>query len=1766
MNKKIIKIIFLASAAVLATVLAYGMDYPHNESNSVTCDDCHYVWGSEPSLMIEGLSYGLNIDDTHYNALCWSCHENTTAPLVETHSSLQTDNGYGDWSMECIDCHDAHGNYQFRTYGSSSYLAQGTVSSVNATTLTSSGAGWTDDQFQGLVLIPNVAWDYNNYGITGNTADTLTVTGTIDLTRVNPGDTFAIIYGKLIKNTISTLNSGAKEVRLFNFTGLNSFADGDGTFDGVCEVCHTQTTRHRNDISGDHAHSAGMDCLTCHLHTEGFKGSGCDVCHGFPPVVNTATGGPDGLVNSPGVTGSIKAGAHDKHVNTKLIPCENCHLNSAGSGPTHNDGSQDITIGFSLFGGTYIGGIYDGQSTAGYDSSEVNTTVINGGSMTCSNIYCHGEFPNGTVWGAGKNTSPTWDGSVTCSSCHDEGGSLSGLSGRHAKHTDTSGYGVDCEKCHFQTATGSTSIKNESAHANNVKEIVFSAGGSHNSSTQDCTNTYCHSDAAGGAPRVSVKWTDSTSMECDSCHNGRTGQETNEMSSNGHERLVSSQWVREYPCYYCHDATVDISGNIDDYSKHLNENIDVVMNSTWYITGNPDPAYDTDTQVCSNVYCHSDGTTVNPEVRPFAWTEGHAKCNSCHGHPNENCTECHDPGVSAWPVEAEWKSAMPMYTNTGAGTAKANTHTRHMQTDFTCDNCHDNTISAQSCDTAGCHTGTGTMDETNHINPDYHINKVKDVSFKDGGTYQINKKCSSTACHTGADPQWGDSVNNTIVCLECHGRSGSEVDDFAKFNGIRAEIDEIEWADTGHGRSAASGNYDSGNPPADFPGNPCWYCHDNDVLHNDATNPFRLRQHQQFNNRFGKECVYCHMEGLNSECLDCHQSTGSLAPQLAAIRSLFPGTPHLDTDNCRSCHDTDDGYFYSTGTTGCNSAQCHTASEEYEDVPGTGHQKLHNTGAGLWTPAEKTDVQNQYMMMGVCLVCHDDDSNNKCNQCHTGPQYQLGFDPGSGLVSATSKATSTHFGYKHYAAYQNNGVWKGGKFCWDCHDPHGDSNIYMVQDKVATETDGTFGIPLTRRDVTFTRKQNGQDYAKSSSPFDGICNVCHEEAGQHYRFDYGDGHNGGRVCTTCHEHRFSDSHASGQDCNECHENKPIPRHTAFGQPRDCTKCHLGVLNNRMDIMGQFNSDSHHIQGVTITNRHCYACHWEATEIGLIDVNYHAGYNYKVKPPLSTKDAAVDLVMWEPGSRPTTYAATASVVKHNGTKYTSILSHNSAALNEPGIGAEWSTYWSDDGAAGGSEADWALSSVYTPRTAVTFTASKVGTVDERTEVTKVTNHCLGCHSDQNNDTQPFKLVDADNGDCKTPNQYAWDRTSIAARYAQTGTTTWGKYPGTANAAKKDITKAFSAHGNAEANEGGFDGINGLDSTISSSREGTENVQCFDCHSSHGSKTQGVTSSYRTFNGTYNGANLKETQAGKGGYAMTYKAAENTAGVNPYNAGAAQCFDCHENQNAGTMPWGYQSTFGATEPIVGYSDAPRFSGASAKNLQFAYRANRTTLGGHLNASSALSGIDGTPATGDEAVGSINGLCTPCHDPHGVSPSLGDNQQYAVPLLKGTWMTSPYKEDAPNPRASGSGGANIPGWWTDRNTFGGSTITEDESQFAGLCLNCHPKSNLTDGLNQNTAFKSLDRVHESVKDWGNNAEHSYPCSKCHQPHSSGLPRLLQTNCLDSKHRGRQESGGVPGNNSIPKGDWWGFPKGSSRSLINCHRTTFGLSDEKWNNVSSW
>ncbi len=80
---------------------------------------------------------------------------------------------------------------------------------------------------------------------------------------------------KGVKEKVRATNFTTIPVKFLRYTGINSFADGNATNDGICEVCHTQTKYYRRDSvfanhSGGYNYN-GKNCAVCHLHRKGFS-------------------------------------------------------------------------------------------------------------------------------------------------------------------------------------------------------------------------------------------------------------------------------------------------------------------------------------------------------------------------------------------------------------------------------------------------------------------------------------------------------------------------------------------------------------------------------------------------------------------------------------------------------------------------------------------------------------------------------------------------------------------------------------------------------------------------------------------------------------------------------------------------------------------------------------------------------------------------------------------------------------------------------------------------------------------------------------------------------------------------------------------------------------------------------------------------------------------------------------------------------------------------------------------------------------------------------------------------------------------------------------------------------------------------------------------------------------------------------------------------------------------------------------------------------
>ena len=214
--------LIMRSPALDAITAGNSFDAPH--SGVATCDTCHAPHNG-------AASYPKRVD-----TLCESCHfSGGPATAVQTHSSLTTDNGYGNWDVKCWGCHNPHNQEQNDAFGTT----------------------------------------YGKYVRHDFEAD-------IDIIDPNdPGPYYAPL------SVDRTVTSGIVE-----FTSNAGFVDGDAlTDDDICQVCHEQTANY-NKVSNPNSHTdygantqPGGTCTNCHPHDGGFYptgGGSCVGCHSIP--------------------------------------------------------------------------------------------------------------------------------------------------------------------------------------------------------------------------------------------------------------------------------------------------------------------------------------------------------------------------------------------------------------------------------------------------------------------------------------------------------------------------------------------------------------------------------------------------------------------------------------------------------------------------------------------------------------------------------------------------------------------------------------------------------------------------------------------------------------------------------------------------------------------------------------------------------------------------------------------------------------------------------------------------------------------------------------------------------------------------------------------------------------------------------------------------------------------------------------------------------------------------------------------------------------------------------------------------------------------------------------------------------------------------------------------------------------------------------------------------------------------------------------------
>ncbi|MSM41610.1 MAG: CxxxxCH/CxxCH domain-containing protein [Geobacter sp.] len=547
----------------------------------------------------------------------------------------------------------------------------------------------------------------------------------------------------------------------FPAAGATGSYSGDtmpGTAYGTCTnlYCHSQGTRATPPYA-----PANIPTVTW--------GSGplpvdCSGCHG-------------GDINAsiPMATQS-----HDRHIG---FDCAKCHAGTAynsrsaipnkplsveyqmySKGSYHANGNVEVWF---LNTTTAINGTYAGQ-----------TVTINRVPGTtpgrCTNIYCHSD---GTVVVTGavftNNSTPLWgtSGRLDCGSCHGNppaypDGDPKGNA--HQKHS------ADCKSCHYQTTADNSTINDRKKHAQHRYEVSGAPGitltYSYAANGSSCSNVSCHS--SGGASR---DW----GTSCIHCHGMPPAYPNYNPKANSH--LGSHAALG---CQHCHYSVTITGKTISDTSLHNNGKYTIAPGPGVAFTNNT-----SNTRRCSNVSCHSDGTSV-------ATGAPHSVGISDWGNTALSCYGCH---------RDMYNLATFDYPN---GSPKANSHYAHWYKGMNCRSCH------YSVTTDGYSISTPAK----HKNGQYDLTaptwaKPFTYTFASGGG-----TCASLSCHsdgtyiaTGAtvtsSATWGGA---SLGCGSCHGNPPAYANGAPKKNSHTAHADyvcQFCHSSGGSGYTHADGSY-----------------------------------------------------------------------------------------------------------------------------------------------------------------------------------------------------------------------------------------------------------------------------------------------------------------------------------------------------------------------------------------------------------------------------------------------------------------------------------------------------------------------------------------------------------------------------------------------------------------------------------------------------------------------------------------------------------------------------------------------------------------------------------------------------------------------------------------------------------------------------------------------------------------------------------------------------------------------------------------------
>lgn len=699
-------------------------------------------------------------------------------------------------------------------------------------------------------------------------------------------------------------------------------------------------------------------CTGLYCHSDGAGGGPIQA----PQWGNAGTGACGDCHN----TGTAMAtGKHTPHVNDGTImanaTCADCHVSTSSDGTTITGPTLHVNV------------VKDVTINANWDSDATASNNYTLATKTCANVYCHSSGQATPTY-----KSVAWTDTIgDCKACHNSDVAsgtpmATGSHGAHMNQTGTNqvGWNVGCADCHSTTASSNSAIATPANHVNKTRNIGIKA----DADKPGCTQISCHSNGNYGGTvtyqaDAGYEWGIDTLTGCAVCHgNGTLAYPTYANVGVG-ENSNSHADHAAYTCEECHSGTASGTAlKTGGTTLHVNQAIDVAGAKFSWATG---------TETCSSITCHNNGTAQwgatlscsSCHTLPLA-TGAHAKhytaktISGWDGTTFTNCTACHpDNSVAHSAVNGA------IVVNAGlnpSGTSPAITCST------TTTGCHNGQATPAWNTTniacTACHAvdGANTATVANPVSG-LHGNAVASVQDHDntltGGCEACHVKASISGHWNGTASATADYTKAAVGITaawytDATGTGATRGSCYAPSNSGLAgcHTDKGEW------RRLWSTDADSDIVATKTPGQAvCNVCHGQSGAWNEGTSHYRSGSGAAENKGLGM-----HTDASPNQCNDCHAYSSAAVHNSNNMIDFSGGGTSYTLK--WGTHATNPGWY-------CGN--CHNA-QSAEDAASTSSHTYFDSLAfpspTRATPERITYVTGTSVPEGSCFSCHGDGS------------------------------------------------------------------------------------------------------------------------------------------------------------------------------------------------------------------------------------------------------------------------------------------------------------------------------------------------------------------------------------------------------------------------------------------------------------------------------------------------------------------------------------------------------------------------------------------------------------------------------------------------------------------------------------------------------------------------------------------------------------------------------------------------------------------------